>query len=127
MQRRLPTRAECFLRPAESRVCGVASRKTHEHDVLDHRLERRRQTDNVAIAIGQEGDDKSVWQQTIWHLWQFNRLVNWHLFEVEDIDIRGLDPDRLSDADLRARIAAASMTAAFERRIGFPTSSESWM
>src|SRR4051794_23745193 len=37
---------------AEGRVGTVASRKTREDDILDHRLERRRETDNVAFAMG---------------------------------------------------------------------------
>src|ERR1700730_16058248 len=60
---------------AESRKGAVASRETHEHNIFDHGLQRRRETDNITITTGQEGDGKLVWQQTVWHLGQFERLI----------------------------------------------------
>ena len=60
---------------AKSRICTIAGGKTRKHDILDHRLERRRKADNIALAIGQESDGKPVGQQTVWHFRQFERLV----------------------------------------------------
>ena len=60
---------------AESRVGAVASRKARKHDILHDWLQWRRQADNVAVAIGQEGDGKPVGQQAVRHLGQFERLV----------------------------------------------------
>ena len=45
---------------ATTRIRTVARGKTYEHDVLDHRLDRRRETDNVSLAIGEESYGKSV-------------------------------------------------------------------
>ena len=47
---------------AERRVGAVASRQACKYDILDRRLQWRRQTDNVAVAVGQEGNGKPVRQ-----------------------------------------------------------------
>src|ERR1043166_2910151 len=48
---------ECTDAPrAESRICTVARRKAHEHDIFDHWLKRCRETDDVPLPIGQESD-----------------------------------------------------------------------
>ena len=46
----------------ESWKGAVASRKTYEHNIVDHGLQRGRERDNVTITIGQEGDGKLVRQ-----------------------------------------------------------------
>src|SRR5262245_5896618 len=60
---------------AESRVSTVAGGKTREDDIPDHGLKRCRKADDVALAIGQEGDRQPVRQQTVWDLRQFERLI----------------------------------------------------
>src|SRR5262245_45125140 len=67
---------ECSDAPrAESCMRTVAGGKAHEHDILHHRLQRCRKTDNVPLAIGQEGDGKPVGQQAVWYLRQLKGLV----------------------------------------------------
>src|SRR6266851_7632139 len=61
---------------AESCKGAVAGRKTYEHNIFDHGLKRRRETDNATITIGQEGDGQLVWRQTIWHLGQFEQRTS---------------------------------------------------
>jgi CubicO group peptidase (beta-lactamase class C family) len=41
----------------------------------EHRLERRRETDNASVAIGQEGDGKPVRKQAVRCLWQLEGLI----------------------------------------------------
>ena len=60
---------------AERGVGAVAGRKACKDDIPHDRLQWRRQTDNVAVTIGQEGDGKPVRQQAVRHLGQFERLV----------------------------------------------------
>src|SRR5262245_43148814 len=59
---------------AEIRVGTVASGKARENDVSDHGLKRCRKADDVAFAVGQEGNGEPVGQQPVEVLWQFEGL-----------------------------------------------------
>jgi hypothetical protein len=54
----LAERADAVLR--EGRIRSIAGRNAGEEDVLDERLERRRQTRNVAFTVGDERDGELV-------------------------------------------------------------------
>src|SRR5262245_33299648 len=59
----------------ESHVDAVTSGKAREDNVSDHGLKRCRKTDDVALAVGQEGNREPVRQQTVEVLWQFEGLI----------------------------------------------------
>src|SRR5262245_9470927 len=59
----------------ESHVDTVTSGKAREDNVSDHGLERCRKTDDVALAVGQEGKREPVRQQTVEGIRQVGGLI----------------------------------------------------